>query len=63
MGGQETDGERKEERMKPKKRELHELPYFEIAKSGTIRLAGSTGLCVHSEHTVRADSCVFSVSS
>ena len=25
--------------MKPKKEELHELPYKEIVKSGTVRLA------------------------
>ena len=31
--------ERKEERIKPKKGELHELPYKEIVKSGTVRLA------------------------
>ena len=40
---QEIYRERTEERMRPQKRELHELPYLEIAKSGTIRLAsGST---------------------
>ena len=31
--------ERKEARMTPKKRELHELPYTEIVKSGTNRLS------------------------
>ena len=32
------DTERKEERIKPKKIDVHELPYTEIVKSGTIRL-------------------------
>ena len=31
--------ERQEERIKPKKRELHELPYKEIIKYRTVRLA------------------------
>ena len=31
--------ESKEERMRPKKKKLHELPYAEIVKLGTIRLA------------------------
>ena len=35
-----TNGERKEERRRPKKRELHELLYYKkIVKFGTIRLA------------------------
>ena len=33
------DRERKEEKMRLKKRELHELPYTEIVKSGIIRLS------------------------
>ena len=32
----DIDGERKEERIRPKKRELHELPYKEMVKSGNI---------------------------
>ena len=36
MGCQETDRIRKEERKRPKKRWLHELPYLEMVKSGTI---------------------------
>ena len=37
----------KKKRMIPKKRALHELPYKEIVKSGTIRLVSGQGLyCV-----------------
>ena len=36
MGCQEIDKERKEDRVRPKKRELHGLPYTEIVQSGTI---------------------------
>ena len=39
MGSQAIDKERKEERIRPKKRELHGLLYTKIVKSGTIRLA------------------------
>ena len=41
MGSKDTDGERKEERIGAKRRELHELPvlYIKIVKFGTIRLA------------------------
>ena len=35
-GCQEIDKERKEDRVRPKKRELHGLPYTEIVQSGTI---------------------------
>ena len=38
MGCHKINRERKEVRMIPKKRYLHELPYTEIVKSGTIRL-------------------------
>ena len=32
--------------MRPKKRELHELPYRELVKSGTIRLTSTVdGFC------------------
>ena len=34
MEWQEIDRERKEDRVRPKKRELHELPYTEMVKSG-----------------------------
>ena len=39
MGRQEIYGERKEKRIRPNKRELHEQLYTEMVKSGTIRLA------------------------
>ena len=39
MGCQEIEKGRKDERLRPKKRKLHELPHKEIVKSGTIRLA------------------------
>ena len=39
MGRQKIYGERKEERIRPNKRELHEQLYTEIVKSGTIRFA------------------------
>ena len=39
--------ERKDERIRPKKKELHELPYFEIVKSGTIRL--DSGMIMYSK--------------
>ena len=38
MGCHKINRERKEVRMIPKKTYLHELPYTEIVKSGTIRL-------------------------
>ena len=34
-----TDREIKVDRMRPNQRELHELPYTKIVKSGTIKLA------------------------
>ena len=37
--------ERKEERIKPKKRELHELPYKEIVKSRTVTADSFLNLC------------------
>ena len=37
MEGQEINRERKEVTMRPKKRDLHELPYLEMVKSGTNR--------------------------
>ena len=36
MGCQEIEKGRKDERLRPKKRKLHELPHKEIVKSGTI---------------------------
>ena len=38
MLSQETNGERREARIRPKKKELHELLYTKIEKSGIIRL-------------------------
>ena len=38
MESKTIDGERKEERIIPKKRELHELLYTKMVKFGTIRL-------------------------
>ena len=38
MGSQDIYGEKEEERIGPKKRELHELLYTKIGKSGTIGL-------------------------
>ena len=37
--------ERKEERIKPKKGELHELPYKEIVKSRTVTVDTLLNLC------------------
>ena len=37
MERQEVDGERKDEKRRPEKRELHELPYTKLVKPGTIR--------------------------
>ena len=39
MGCQETEREKKNKRERAKMRELLELPYNKIVKSGTIRLA------------------------
>ena len=39
MGCQEIGGERKYKRTRPKKRELHELPYTEMVKSETFSLS------------------------
>ena len=37
MGCQEIDVKRKEERMRPHNKKLHELPYTEMVNSGTFR--------------------------
>ena len=39
MGCQEEDGEKKERETETERRYVHELPYTEMVKSGTIRLA------------------------
>ena len=44
MGSQDKDGKRKEERIGPKKKEMHGLLYTKIVKSGTIRLVSG---CTH----------------
>ena len=49
MGCQVKDREGKEERIRPLKRELHELLYTKIVKSGTIRLTSDVFLCRRSE--------------
>ena len=41
MRCKEMDGERKGESERPKKRDLHELPYTEFIKSGTISVRSS----------------------
>ena len=47
MGLQRLDGGRKEERMRQNTREWHELPYTEIVKSGTVRLASGVTMQPH----------------
>ena len=42
MGCKEINSEQKEERMRPKKRKLHELPFTDVEKSRIIRLAFDT---------------------
>ena len=42
--------------MRPKKEELHELPYTEIVKSGTIRLSSTGILFIYSIYTAYTSS-------
>ena len=47
MGCQEKERERKEERLRQKWENLHELPYTEIVKFGTIRLTSVYAGLIH----------------
>ena len=47
MGCQEIQRERNVDGMRSKKRELHELPYTEILKSGAVKTLRNSNLGVN----------------